>query len=85
MFYYIILYSIILHYITLYYTIFFLRLTIPDMDKPELQRWYPVSFVMCMTWLALFAYGVVAACDGIHEARHAILYVFVNLHKTIIL
>mmetsp|Transcript_64751 Transcript_64751/g.189877 ORF Transcript_64751/g.189877 Transcript_64751/m.189877 type:complete len:715 (-) Transcript_64751:86-2230(-) len=47
---------------------FFLRLTIPDMDKPELQRWYPVSFVMCMTWLALFAYGVVAACDGIHEA-----------------
>jgi len=46
---------------------FFLRLTIPDMDKPELQKWYPVSFMMSMTWLALFAYGVVAACDGIHK------------------
>jgi len=45
---------------------FLLRMTIPDMDNPKLQHWYPVSFVMSMTWLAVFAYSVVAACDGIH-------------------
>lgn len=45
---------------------FWLRMTIPDMDDPKMQKWYPVSFMMSMTWLALFAYSVVAACDGIH-------------------
>merc|ERR1712007_213693 len=43
------------------------ELTIPDMDNPALQRWYPVAFVMSMAWLAVFAYLVVAACDGIHN------------------
>mmetsp|Transcript_43517 Transcript_43517/g.87723 ORF Transcript_43517/g.87723 Transcript_43517/m.87723 type:complete len:711 (-) Transcript_43517:390-2522(-) len=46
---------------------FFLKLTIPDMDNPKLQHLYPVSFVMSMFWLAIFAFSVVAACDGIHE------------------
>lgn len=46
---------------------FWLRMTIPDMDDPKLQHWYPVSFFMSMTWLAIFAYSVVAACDGIHD------------------
>merc|ERR1711953_1389688 len=43
------------------------ELTIPDMDNPALQSWYPVAFVMSMAWLALFAYLVVEACDGIHN------------------
>lgn len=46
---------------------FFLRLTVPDMDKPEMQHWYPMAFVMSMAWLALFAYGVTSACEGIHK------------------
>jgi len=46
---------------------FFIKLTVPDMDNPKLQHLYPVSFVMSMFWLAVFAYCVVAACDGIHE------------------
>jgi Ca2+/Na+ antiporter len=41
--------------------------SIPDMDKPELQHWYPVAFTMSMVWLAIFAYLVVSACTGIHE------------------
>jgi len=45
---------------------FALKMTIPDMDNPKLQHWYPLSFTMSMTWLAIFAYSVVAACDGIH-------------------
>lgn len=40
--------------------------TIPDMDDPSKQHWYPVAFTMSMAWLAIFAYGVVAACDGLH-------------------
>jgi K+-dependent Na+/Ca+ exchanger-like protein len=43
------------------------KITIPDMDRPDLQHWYPLAFVMSMTWLAVFAYLVVTACDGIHE------------------
>merc|ERR1712099_130951 len=43
------------------------ELTIPDMDNPALQAWYPVAFVMSMAWLAIFAYLVVEACDGIHN------------------
>jgi len=43
------------------------ELTIPDMDNPALQHWYPMAFVMSMTWLAIFAYLVVGACDGIHQ------------------
>jgi len=46
---------------------FCLKLTIPDMDDPKLQGWYPVSFTMSMVWLAVFAFSVVTACDGIHE------------------
>jgi len=42
------------------------KMTIPDMDRPDLQSLYPVAFVMSMSWLAVFAYLVVAACDGIH-------------------
>jgi K+-dependent Na+/Ca+ exchanger-like protein len=42
------------------------KISIPDMDRPELQKWYPVAFVMSMAWLAGFAYLVVSACDGIH-------------------
>jgi Ca2+/Na+ antiporter len=43
------------------------KTTIPDMDRPELQHWYPVAFVMSMSWLAIFAYLVVTACAGIHN------------------
>jgi Ca2+/Na+ antiporter len=43
-----------------------LRLTIPDMDKTEKQWLYPVSFIMSMAWLSIFAFSVVFACDGIH-------------------
>jgi len=46
---------------------FLAKNTIPDMDRPELQHWYPLAFVMSMAWLAVFAYLVVAACLGIHE------------------
>lgn len=45
---------------------FWLHMTIPDMDRPDRQHLYPVSFVMSMVWLALFAFSVIAACDGIH-------------------
>jgi len=45
---------------------FFVRLTIPDMDNPKLQHLYPLAFVMSMVWLAIFAFSVVKACDGIH-------------------
>merc|ERR1712232_1105479 len=41
--------------------------TIPDMDRPEMHHWYPVAFTMSMTWLAVFAFLVVTACDWIHE------------------
>merc|ERR1712139_1805 len=46
---------------------FLVKITIPDMDKPELQQWYPVAFVMSMSWLAVFAYLVVTACAGLHS------------------
>merc|ERR1712014_149787 len=42
------------------------EITIPNMDAPDLQSWYPVAFVMSMAWLAIFAYLVVEACEGIH-------------------
>merc|ERR1711920_897171 len=45
---------------------FWLHMTIPDMDRPDRQHLYPISFVMSMVWLALFAFSVIAACDGIH-------------------
>jgi len=45
---------------------FFVTLTIPDMDDPKLQHLYPLSFTMSMVWLAIFAFSVVTACDGIH-------------------
>jgi len=44
----------------------FVARSIPDMDNPKLQHLYPVSFVMSMLWLAIFAWSVVQACDGIH-------------------
>merc|ERR1712014_483045 len=43
------------------------EITIPNMDAPDLQSWYPVAFVMSMAWLAIFAFSVVKACDGIHN------------------
>jgi Ca2+/Na+ antiporter len=46
---------------------FFAKLTIPDMDHPASQGWYPVSFCMCMVWLAMFAFAVIQACTGIHD------------------
>jgi len=45
----------------------FVARSIPDMDDPKLQHLYPVSFFMSMTWLAIFAWSVVKACDGIHQ------------------
>lgn len=42
---------------------FFLRLTIPDVRTPEGRRWYPVSFLVCMLWLATFSFCVVEVCD----------------------
>ena len=45
---------------------FWLQMTIPDMDRPERQHLYPLSFVMSMFWLAVFAFSVTTACDGIH-------------------
>jgi len=46
---------------------FLAKVTIPDMDRPDMQHWYPVAFVMSMSWLAMFAYLVVTACSGIHD------------------
>jgi len=42
-------------------------LTIPDMDNPAWQNWYPVAFFMSMAWLAVFAFLVVESCHGIHK------------------
>lgn len=44
-----------------------LRMTIPDMDNHSKQHLYPLAFVGSMAWLALFAYFVTAACDGLHS------------------
>jgi len=46
---------------------FWLSITIPDMERPDLQHLYPVAFMMSMFWLAVFAFSVVSACDGIHR------------------
>merc|ERR1719188_748067 len=46
---------------------FWVARTIPDMDDPKQQHLYPVSFTMSMVWLAIFAFSVVKACDGIHD------------------
>jgi len=46
---------------------FWLSVTIPDMDRPELHHLYPISFTMSMFWLAIFAFSVTSACDGIHR------------------
>lgn len=46
---------------------FWLSVTIPDMERPDLQYLYPVAFVMSMFWLAIFAFSVITACDGIHR------------------
>merc|ERR1719401_1920478 len=46
---------------------FWLSVTIPDMERPEKQHLYPIAFVMSMFWLAVFAFSVIAACDGIHR------------------
>lgn len=45
----------------------FTALTIPDVSMEDAEHLYPWAFVMSMAWLALFAYLVVAACDGIHK------------------
>jgi len=46
---------------------FCLSVTIPDMERPELAHLYPVAFTMSMVWLAIFAFTVITACDGIHR------------------
>jgi len=46
---------------------FLVERSIPDMDNPLKQHLYPVAFFMSMVWLAIFAYVVVRACDGIHS------------------
>lgn len=46
---------------------FWLHMSIPDMDHPDRQHLYPLSFTMSMVWLAVFAFSVIAACDGIHR------------------
>jgi len=46
---------------------FFVARSIPDMDDPKQQHLYPLSFFMSMVWLAIFAFSVVKACDGIHN------------------
>lgn len=40
--------------------------TIPDMDCPDTQSFYPLAFVMSMVWLGILSSLVVSACDGIH-------------------
>eukprot|EP00435_Cladocopium_sp_Y103_P044111 s784_g12.t1 len=45
----------------------FTALTIPDVSREDAEHLYPWAFVMSMAWLALFAYLVVAACNGIHK------------------
>jgi len=45
----------------------FVARSIPDMDNPKLHDYYPLAFVMSMVWLAIFAFSVVKACDGIHN------------------
>eukprot|EP00439_Symbiodinium_sp_Y106_P083477 s2166_g23.t1 len=45
----------------------FTALSIPDVSREDLEDLYPIAFVMSMLWLAVFAYCVVAACDGIHQ------------------
>lgn len=45
---------------------FFVHRTIPNMDDPKQQHLYPVAFTMSMVWLAIFAFTVIKACDGIH-------------------
>lgn len=41
--------------------------SIPDMDCPDTQHWYPVAFLMSMLWLGILSSLVVNACDGIHR------------------
>lgn len=45
----------------------FASYSIPDMDKKHLQKYYPLAFCMSMAWLAIFAWLVTTACDGVHE------------------
>jgi len=46
---------------------FWLSVTIPNMERTDRQHLYPVAFMMSMFWLAVFAFSVIAACDGIHK------------------
>jgi len=46
---------------------FWMHLTIPNMERADKQHLYPIAFVMSMFWLAVFAFSVIAACDGIHR------------------
>ncbi|CAK9035561.1 unnamed protein product [Durusdinium trenchii] len=45
----------------------FTELTIPDVSREDSEHLYAWAFVLSMVWLALFAYLVVGACDGIHQ------------------
>jgi hypothetical protein len=44
-----------------------LRCTIPDVHNPRYRAYWPLAFIMCMIWLAVFAFGVISMCDEIHD------------------
>lgn len=46
---------------------FLLRVTIPDMKHVASRKWFMVSFVMSMLWLALFSFLVVQVCEILHD------------------
>ncbi|OXU22505.1 hypothetical protein TSAR_004252 [Trichomalopsis sarcophagae] len=35
-----------------------LLITIPDCRRPSLRNWYPLTFIMCIVWIALMSYIV---------------------------
>jgi Ca2+/Na+ antiporter len=43
-----------------------LRMTIPDVHKPHLKKYWPLAFFMSMVWLAVFAFGVIELCHEIN-------------------
>merc|ERR1712232_1035373 len=49
---------------------FFLRVTIPDVRQAEKRKYYPVSFLVSMMWLAVFSFCLVEVCDIISDEFH---------------
>lgn len=35
-----------------------LLITIPDCRRPSLRNWYPLTFAMCIVWIAVMSYVV---------------------------